>query len=80
MTIVDEIENNNWILAMMIILSTVGYKYIGDDLQEKRYDYLKKCKITRKLIIFSLIFITTKNIKISLISTLLYTFIIHYLL
>jgi len=75
--IIQNLETNPWFLAGMVILSNVGMKYIEEDLDQKKCDILN-CQISRKLIIFALIFCSTKSLKVSIISTLLYSLIVKF--
>lgn len=74
----DQIEKNPWILALAIIVSNIGAKFIYDDLSDKQQEILNSCFL-RKIYIFTLVFAGTQNLMISVISTLLYALIIHWL-
>jgi len=70
--LVDQIEGSPWLLAVMVILSNIGFKYIEKDLDEKKCSFME-CGMSRKFIIFALIFCATKNLRVSILSTAAYS-------
>ena len=78
LSLIKDIEGNPWSLALAVIIGNIGVNFILDDLTEKQKDVLNNCFL-RKLYIFALIYCTTKNLMISLIVTLFYAMIVHWM-
>ena len=76
--LIDKSEKSPWILAAMVILSNIGFKFIEKDLDEKKCSFLE-CGTSRKFIIFALIFCATKNFRVSILSTLAYAITVYFL-
>ncbi len=75
-TIFDWIENSPWFLAGAIVMANYGFNLIEENKEEKKYD-LFKSSFSRLLIIFSLVFSTTKMVKVSLVSTVIYALLVY---
>lgn len=75
---IKQFEENPWIMALAVVVSNLGINFIKDDLSKKQQDFLNNY-VLRKIYIFALIYCGTKNIIISLICTLLYSIIVHWL-
>ena len=69
-------EQHPIFLAIMVIISTIGFRYIHDDIAENVHKILN-CQLTRKLIMFAFIFCATRDLKISLLGTILYILLIQ---
>lgn len=76
--LIKDLEDNPWSLALAVIVANIGVNFILDDLSEKQKKVLNNCFL-RKIYMFALIYCTTKNIMISIIVTLLYAMLIHWM-
>ena len=75
--VIEGIEKNPWILAIMVVIGNIGFKYLEEDLNEHKCEWLK-CNFMRKFVLFALIFCATKNLLVSAISTILYAIFIEF--
>lgn len=75
--VLDNVNTNPWMLAFMIIIANIGFKELEDELDQKTIQCLSG-PIARRLILFALIFIGTKSVKVSLLSTLLYMVFVYF--
>ena len=71
-TLIKQIEDNPWVMAMALVISNIGLSFIKDDLSEYQQEILNNC-VLRKIYIFAMIYCGTKSFKISLVSTILYS-------
>lgn len=76
--LISSIEGNPWILAIAVITANIGAGFILDDLTEEQQKFLNNC-FTRKIIIFSIVYISTRNIGIALMMTLIYSLFVHWI-
>ena len=74
----NNLNNNKIFVGLAIILLNVGSKYISIDLP-KSLDNIFKHGLLRKIVIFCLLFISTRDIKISILMTLLFVLIFSIL-
>ena len=74
---VNTFEKSPWVLAIMIIIANIGFSQIKDELDTKIIDFLNG-PITRRLILFALIFSGTRSLKVSLLSTLAYMIFVYF--
>lgn len=65
----DVINDNRVMLGVAALLANIGGKYIALELNQSCKNLLSK-PIVRKLIIFSILFITTRDVKFSAMLTL----------
>lgn len=73
---IEKDEKTKIVTAICVILATVGFKYVTSDFEE-HCDYHFDSRLMKSLAVFSLIFINTKNIIISVFFTIMYN-IIHF--
>ncbi|MEX0598967.1 MAG: hypothetical protein WD512_20965 [Candidatus Paceibacterota bacterium] len=78
-SLIEQIDDNPYVLAMAIILSNVGFNYILDDLSEHHKKLLNN-SILRKIYLFALIYCGTQNLTISTLATVVYIIIVHFIL
>jgi len=78
LNLIKDVEKNPWSLALAVIVANIGVNFILDDLSEKQKKVLNNCFL-RKIYMFALIYCATKNLMISLIVTLLYAMIVHWM-
>ena len=74
----DELERNPWFLAFAVIMSNIGVNYILEDLDERQKNFLNNC-VMRKFFLFALVYCGTKNLMISVIATLIYSAVVHWM-
>lgn len=75
-----ELANNNRLIwGLTMLLMNLGAKYLSADLG-KAHEKLLNNALTKKMIIFSLFFVATRDIILSFLLTILYVVIIDGLL
>ena len=67
--IANNINQNKYFYGIMMILLNVGSKYLSVDLSSPSITSFLSTTLMRRVIIFSIVFIATRDIKISLILT-----------
>ena len=67
--IASNINQNKYFYGIMMLLLNIGSKYLSLELSSKSLSTILNSVIMRRLVIFSIIFISTRDIKISLILT-----------
>ena len=72
-------SNNKLIWGLTMLLMNLGARYLAADLGISHEKFLNN-HITKKLIIFSLFFVATRDIPISFLMTILYVIIVDGLL
>lgn len=73
------LNNSKFFTGCTMMLMNIGGKYMGHDLP-KSLDNLFKNEWLRRLVIFSIAFVSTHDIKISILITLLFILIFRILL
>ena len=68
---VSSLNNSKFFSGMLMILMNLGSKYVSMELSELQEDFLSK-KIIRRFIIFTIFFISTRDIFISILLTILF--------
>ena len=77
---VNQVLNDNKVFAGIIILiMNIGSKYINIELSKTQENYIKH-SLGRQFIIFSILWVGTRDIFISLVMTLLFILFTDYLL
>lgn len=76
--LISSLEENPWLLALAVITANIGAGFILDDLTEEQQKFLNNC-VTRKVIIFSLVYISIRQIGIALMMTLIYSLFVHWI-
>jgi hypothetical protein len=71
----NSLNNSKYFIGLMMILLNVGSKYLFDEFGELHNLLLTK-KIIRRLMIFVIVFIAIRDIKISIIITFLFIIIV----
>ena len=69
--ILEDISNSKILIGCALLLSNVGGKYIAMDLSKREDKYLQH-PLTRRVIIFLTVLLTTRDILISVLITLLF--------
>ena len=78
-TFLSNLSNNKIFIGLAIIFMNVGSKYISIDLP-KSLDNIFKHNFLRKFVIFCILFISTRDIKISILLTLVFVLLFSILL
>ena len=71
--------NNKFVIAIATILSVLGSKFLLTELNDTCKKLLSNFFV-KKLILFSILYTNTKDWKVSLMVTLLYTLVVNGLL
>jgi hypothetical protein len=66
--IISSLNTSKFFAGTLMILMNLGSKYVGLELNEFQEDFLSK-KVIRRIIIFTIFFIATRDIIISVILT-----------
>jgi len=72
---INNLNNNKYFVGLMMIILNVGSKYLLEEFGELHNMILTK-KIIRRLIIFVIVFIAIRDVKISIIITILFIIIV----
>ena len=76
---IDDINQSKYFFGFLMILLNMGAKYIELDLVESQKHFLSS-KLIRRLIIFTIAFVATRDIIVSLIITSAFIIIVLNLL
>lgn len=71
----ETLNTSNFFIGIMMVLLNIGSKYLEEDLQ-KSHKLFFNSKIMRRLIIFTIVFIATKDIMTSLIVTAVFVILV----
>lgn len=77
--LITSINTSKYVSGIIMILMNLGSKYIADELSESQ-DTIFDNKIMRGILLFSIIFFATKDVKTTLILTSLFIIIVNGLL
>lgn len=69
--ILEDISNSKVLIGCALLLSNIGGKYIAMDLSKREDKYLQH-PLTRRVIIFLTVLLTTRDILVSILITLLF--------
>ena len=75
----NKLNNNKYFIGCMMILLNIGSKYLFEEFGELHNLLLTK-KIIRRLMVFVIVFIAIRDVKASIIITLLFIIIVLELL
>lgn len=75
MITIESINNNKYFYAIMMLLMNMGARYIELDLDSNHKNFLSS-KVIRRLLIFTVSFIATRDIVASLIITSAFVIIV----
>ena len=68
-TIANNINNNKYFYGLMMIMLNIGSKYLTLDLSAPFLKAILSSTVIRRILIFSIVFVATRDLKISLILT-----------
>jgi hypothetical protein len=68
---ISSLNNSKFFSGILMILMNLGSKYVSMELSELQEDFLSK-KIIRRFIVFTIFFISTRDIFISILLTILF--------
>ena len=75
----DSLNNSKYLFAMMMLLMNVGGKYIEMDISKHHKSFLATSVIFRRLLIFTIAFIATRDVVSSLIITASFVILVLHL-
>ena len=67
--IANNINNNKYFYGLMMIMLNIGSKYLTLDLSAPFLKAILSSTVIRRILIFSIVFVATRDLKISLILT-----------
>lgn len=67
--IANNVNNNKYFYGLMMIMLNIGSKYLTLDLSAPFLKAILSSKVIRRILIFSIVFVATRDLKISLILT-----------
>lgn len=73
------INNSKFFAGLVMIMLNIGSKYITIKLSKKQEQYLNEFSLARQLLIFSIVWMGTKDIYISLGMTAVFTILAEHL-
>ena len=79
-TLLTTLSNSPLFNGSIMLLSNVGGKYLAIDMPKNVDSLFEQYALLRYLILFSVFFIATRDIKISILLTLFYFIVIKFLL
>ena len=71
----NTLNTSKFFIGIMMIILNIGSKYIGEELQKSHKNFFNTT-IMRRLIIFTVVFIATKDVLISLIVTAIFVILV----
>ena len=75
-TFFTSVNTNKYLFGMCMIFLNIGSKYLVTDLSAPFHKALLSSKFMRRLLIFTIVFIATRDIKVSLIITAAFVIIV----
>lgn len=72
-------NNSKYVTGLLLLITTIGTKYVAVELTPLQARILRSV-ITREVLVFSFLFITTRDFLISLTITLIFAFFSNHLL
>lgn len=73
------VNNSKFFAGLVMIMLNIGSKYITIKLSKRQEDYLNQFSLARQLLIFSIVWMGTKDIYISLGMTAVFTILAEHL-
>lgn len=77
-TLLLNLSNNKIFAGCILLLTNIGGRYLSIDFPKNMDALFNQYFILRCLVLFSVFFMATRDIKISLLLTLLFFIIIHF--
>ena len=74
-SIINLLNNSKFLAGIAILLTNIGGRYLNLDLTKREEKFLQQ-PIVRRLLVFFVAFIATKDIVISIIITLLFIIVV----
>ena len=75
----DQLSENKYFIGMAMVLVNIGARFIIEELSDEHREFIKSDKV-RKVVIFSSIFMATRDIFVAIIITALFSVLIHEVL
>lgn len=79
MSVIDSLNMSPYVSGCAMILMNVGGKYLHKDLPDTLDDIFEN-KLARRLVVFAIGFMATRDIRMALIITLVFIFVFSHLL
>ena len=76
---IKNLEQHQAVIALSVIVTTLGAKYLAKDFETHCDFNIEESKFIKSLTVFSLVFINTKNIRLSIFFVVIYQIIYHLL-
>ena len=74
-TVFNKLNSNNYFIGIMMILLNIGSKYIAQEFGGT-IDFFLNIKVVRRLLIFTVFFVATRDVKTSIILTAAFIIIV----
>ena len=71
LTIISSLNNSKFFSGIIMIMMNLGSKYISLELNDSQEDFLSKT-IIRRIIIFAVFFVATRDILMSILLTIIF--------
>ena len=79
MDLINTLNNSKYFSGLIMVLLNLGSKYVSLEISEAQ-DFFLSHPIIRKALVFTIFFIATKDIVVSLISTLVFLLLVCFIL
>ena len=77
--IINQINSSKLVGGLFMFIMNIGSKYISQEIPDDLDKYFNKYKFLRYIVVFSIAFIATRDIKMSLILLLLFIILFKHL-
>ena len=77
--IIENILTNKYFIGIFMIIINIGSRFIIEELSQEQRKWINNNHIVRRLFVFCILFIATKDLIASIILTILFIFIIGHL-
>tara|TARA_B110001469_G_C9647389_1_gene327995 strand:- start:299 stop:667 length:369 start_codon:yes stop_codon:yes gene_type:complete len=77
--IIENILTNKYFIGIFMIIINIGSRFIIEELSPEQRKWINNNHIVRRLFVFCILFIATKDLIASIILTILFIFIIGHL-
>jgi hypothetical protein len=75
----NDSNSQNWLMALATILAIAGIPFIENEMNHSVQGFFKNA-LVKKLVVFSSVFLNTKDFYISLFTTIMYTIVFDIIL
>lgn len=74
-SLLDKLNNNKLLIGLSMVLFNIGSKYIMIDVS-KGQDHFLKTKVARRITLFCIFFVATRDVTISFLMTVLFVVVV----